>query len=172
MATSNQIESWYPSLRELHFVITASHWTEGRWAALAESGNCGPRPRVKFTRSLLLSISSAMANAVNETAPKKWGILALPRFFGLASRGSCPTLCDTEVVLQDVYGPLEILNIIGAQMPGMAISIIGETREPVPSHANSSTGVATSYLQPTYAIDEDPELDVLRTISSHLSVSR
>ena len=76
-----------------------------------------------------------------------------------------------EPVSQDVYGPLEILNKVGTQIPDMTISIIGETKEPVPSSANSSFGVATSYLQPNYAIDEDPELDVLRTISSHLSSS-
>lgn len=56
-------------------------------------------------------------------------------------------------------------------MPDITISIIGETKKPVPSSANSSVGVATSYLQPTYAIDEDPELDVLRGIPSHLNVS-
>ena len=71
---------------------------------------------------------------------------------------------NTGPVLQDVYGPLEILNIVKAQTPNMTISIIGETKEPVPSHADSSAGVATSYLQPTYAIDEDPELDILRTM--------
>ena len=76
-----------------------------------------------------------------------------------------------EPVSQDVYGPLEILNKVGTQIPDMTISIIGETKEPVPSSANSGTGVATSYLQPTYAIDEDPELDVLRTISNDLPVS-
>ena len=35
-----------------------------------------------------------MADAVNEAAPKKWGILALPRFVGLVSRGSCGFLYD------------------------------------------------------------------------------
>jgi hypothetical protein len=77
-----------------------------------------------------------------------------------------------EPLLQDVYGPLEILNIVGIQIPDMTISIIGETKEPVPSRGDSSAGVAISYLQPTYAIDEDPELDVLRTISGHLQISR
>ena len=62
-----------------------------------------------------------------------------------------------------MYGPLEILNLLGVQVSGTSVSIIGETKEPVPSCANSITGVPTSYLQPTYAIDEDPELDVLRT---------
>lgn len=74
--------------------------------------------------------------------------------------------------MQDVYGPLEILNKVGTQIPDMTISVVGETKEPVPSSANSIAGVATSYLQPTYAIYEDPELDALRTISCHPVVSR
>jgi transcriptional regulator GlxA family with amidase domain len=59
------------------------------------------------------------------------------------------------------------LDKVRAQIPDVTISIIGETREPVPSSTDSSAGVATSYLQPTYAIDEDPELDVLRMTASH-----
>jgi len=85
-----------------------------------------------------------MSNAVNEGIPKKWGILALPGFVGL-----------------DVYGPLEILNMVGTRMQDVTISVVGETKEPVPSCGNSIAGVATSYLQPNYAIDEDPELDAL-----------
>jgi len=85
-----------------------------------------------------------MSNTANEGVPKKWGILAFPKFVGL-----------------DVYGPLEILNLVGTQVAGVTVSIIGETKEPVPSCADSIAGVATSYLQPTYTMDEDPELDVL-----------
>lgn len=112
-----------------------------------------------------------MANAIDGTIPKKWGILALPRFFGLVSVVFIDPFMITGPVLQDVYGPLEILNIIKAQRPDMTISIIGETKELVPCHGNSEAGVPISYLQPTYAIDEDPELDVLRTMRNHLLIS-
>lgn len=83
----------------------------------------------------------------------------------------CPVVI-AECVMQDVYGPLEILNLVATEKSdiGISVSVVGETKEPVPSCANSIVGEATSYLQPTYTIDENPELDVLRTTSFHPAV--
>ena len=102
--------------------------------------------------SNLLLLSSALATAVLASPqlpnpnrlPLRWGILAYPTFVGL-----------------DAFAPIEILNIVRMLTSNMSIAIVGETMDPVPSHAISDLGTPATYLRPTHTIYDNIALDVL-----------
>ncbi|KAG8947322.1 hypothetical protein FRC00_009179, partial [Tulasnella sp. 408] len=97
--------------------------------------------------TLVVVLTSALAVSAGKPKPKpiplKWGVLAFPQYFGL-----------------DVYGPLELLNIVAFNTPNMTLSIIAETMDFIPAQISGSP-VGLTWVKPTYTIDQNPEIDVL-----------
>lgn len=94
-------------------------------------------PRVATEDSKTISNSPA-------PIPKKFGVLAFPRFVGL-----------------DAYGPLELFNIAAFNTPNMTLSIVAETMDPVPAHITNPNSGPLTWVYPAHTFDQDPDLDVL-----------
>jgi hypothetical protein len=114
-------------------------------AAIAVALSTIPVRAGLWSRSDIPSIAESISNS-NSTnpIPRKIGFLGFPRFVGI-----------------DVYGPLDLFNIVAFNTPNMTLSIIGETLDFIPAHVTNPDSGPLTWLKPTYTIDDDPDIDVL-----------
>ena len=103
-----------------------------------------------------------MTDAVNGTVPKKCGILALPRFVGLVSMASSRSLRDRRRTRPAGHS--------------WTVRDIEDRRDTDAEHGDfryrrDQRARSSSRLQPAYAIGEDPESDIPRTMLRHPQIS-